>query len=215
MVLVNKLPTSTHTQGTWSGTAHSILNDGNTGTTTVTASLADDVLVEVADVTETSSGALLTSVTAKSTWSNPSAGADGSAVVRRRTAAGALSSSSVHSPGAGISTFNPVFTSGLTTVNDFNGCQWGGAENNYITNPLQYAELNMDVDFIPPAGSWAVFAGSLIGAVTLLQMSQMPALAAAVYARRGLRFRLDELATFYRELREARYPRHFLLQAAA
>jgi len=203
MVLVTKQVTSVNTLGSWTGTPATALADGSDATYTENAAINDVLYMNIEDITETSTGALVASCTAKSRWDDPTAGT----TVSRLTAFinGGAQVSPSQGWSAGAQGYNYAGWTGIATVGIFNASLFGGEEINYITVPARFTKLELEVDFIPPAGSWASFAGMLVGLLgSGIGTEHMAQIARHLHARRKQYFHLREYTELLAGIREPR-----------
>lgn len=211
MPVLTKKPSGVNTAGTWAFNTTGLFQDvadASDASYVVNGTLADNLYLDYEDITEFSSGALINALTVNSRFQNPSAGADGSMIIKTIFSTVGAVDSPDQAPGAGFIDYPFVMTASVLgkTVADFNSSVFGGRETNFVINPLRLVKQSVDIDVAPPAGAWASFAGlwwaGLIGAG--LGMEHMPALVRDLYRRHQIRVKRDE----YAELLEAfRAPR--------
>lgn len=126
------------------------------------------------------------------------------------------------SPGTGyVITTEPAIGrpgGGAWSVADVNALEAGGQSvTSGDPNEKRYSLVRLDVTYVPAAGGFCDFIGSLIGpTVAGLMLREMPHVARAAWlASRGRWLLLPrEYAAAFRELRDGRFARHFLMEAA-
>lgn len=111
---------------------------------------------------------------------------------------------------------NPYAGGGTWNDTDIRNAQMGVETQLGGAFDMRVTYVDVTLDYVPAAlGGLTSLVIGLVGPLVAVGLDQIPGLVReiAVRTRGRLRFRADEYAALYRELREARYARHFLMGA--